>query len=72
MYTERELTDEILIMTMLINKRYPELSKYIGEMPVTIPDEQHPHINEKILLEYYDSLVAMFIDYGATHGGAMV
>ncbi len=72
MYTKEQLNEEILIITMLIQKRYPELSKFIGEMPVTIPHEEHPHVTHQNLLGYYDSLVAMFTDYGAVHCGAMV
>lgn len=52
---------------MLIQKRYPELSKYLEEMQVTIPNIAHPRITKTNLLDYYDSLVSLFTDYGATH-----
>ena len=33
-----------------------ELSKFLDEMPVTIPDEENSEINIKILQKYYESL----------------
>ena len=56
MKTLRELNADILNITMTIQEKYPELSKYLAEMPVTISDEINPEINSKILHEYYDSL----------------
>lgn len=34
---------------MTIKDQHPELSKYIEEMPVTIPNEKHPEITLKSL-----------------------
>ena len=56
MKTQDEISGDILKITMLIQEKHPELSKYISEMPVTIPDDERPHINAKILQDYYDSL----------------
>ena len=39
MKTEAELNADILKVTMTIKDEYPELSKYISEMPVTVPNE---------------------------------
>ena len=47
MKTEKELNDAILKITMKIRNDYPELSKYLSEMPVTIPDITNPEINIK-------------------------
>lgn len=44
METEKELNAKILMKTMTIQKKYPELSKYLEEMPVTIPNKAHPNI----------------------------
>ncbi|MEK6614983.1 MAG: hypothetical protein AABZ32_02560 [Bacteroidota bacterium] len=54
--TEKELNAKILKITMKIKDQYPELSKYIEEMSVTIPDEKYPEITLKNLKAYYDSL----------------
>jgi hypothetical protein len=63
MKTERELDAAILKLTMKIKEQYPELSKYILEMPVTIPNVENPEINRKALLDYYNSLRIMLKDY---------
>ena len=49
MKTEEQLNKEILDITLKINHQYPELSKYISEMPVTIPDKEDPEINRNNL-----------------------
>jgi hypothetical protein len=67
MKTEKELNDDILKITMLIQEKYPELSKYIAEMPVTIPNEATPEITIKILKEYYESLDVLVKDYAVNH-----
>lgn len=68
MHTEKELNEDILKMTITINEQFPELSKYIEEMPITIPKMANPEINMEILTEYYDSLVSLLKKYGVSHG----
>lgn len=68
MKTEKQLNAEILDMTMKIQEQFPELSKYIAEMPVTIPNAVSPEINIKTLQEYYDSLAIQLKDYAVNHG----
>lgn len=68
MKTEKQLNAEILEMTMKIHDRFPELSKYIAEMPITIPNVSSPEINIKSLQEYYESLVIILKDYAVNHG----
>ena len=63
MKTEEELNRDILKITLVIQENYPELSKYIAEMPVTIPDCSHPDINLKNLDEYYQSLFELVKNY---------
>ena len=67
MKTEHELNADILKVTMIIRDKYPELSKYISEMTITIPDVATPDINIKNLKEYYDSLVAVLKKYAPNH-----
>ena len=65
--TEKELNAKILKITMTIKDKYPELSKYIEEMPVTIPDEKHPEITPNNLKTYYDSLNSVLNKYILEH-----
>jgi hypothetical protein len=65
--TEKDITEAILKITMTIKENFPELSKYIEEMPVTIPNAVHPHINTKILKDYYDSLYELLRKYMMEH-----
>lgn len=67
METEKELTDAILNMTLKIRNEYPELSKYLVEMPITIPDTNNPEINIKILKDYYESLHSILKQYAPNH-----
>ena len=63
MKTEKELNDDILNITMTIKDTFPELSKYIEEMPITIPNSSNPEINIKTLTDYYESLEGLLKKY---------
>lgn len=67
MKLENDLNKAILKITMKIRNDYPELSKYLNEMVVTIPDVATPEMTNKILLDYYNSLDSMLKEYNATH-----
>jgi hypothetical protein len=67
MKTEAQLNADILKISLMIREKYPELSKYISEMPITIPDVESPEINVKILKDYYDSLEAIMKKYAQSH-----
>jgi hypothetical protein len=67
MKTEKELNDDILKITMTIKESFPELSKYIEEMPITIPNSSNPEINIKTLKDYYDSLDNLMKKYAKNH-----
>lgn len=56
METETELNRKIMELTMKIWDKHSELSKFLTEMPITIPNEKHPKINIEILKGYYESL----------------
>lgn len=70
MLTEKEMTEAISRLTLEIREKYPEMSKYIGEMPVTNPDKEHPEINAKILTDYYNNLLDIMKRYAADHDKA--
>lgn len=63
MKTEKELYTAILKITMQIKTQYPELSLYLEEMPVTIPNVKNPIVNRNVLQEYYDSMSILLKDY---------
>lgn len=67
MKTEQTLTTDILKITIMINEKFPELSKYITEMPVTIPDTDNPEINIKNLSDYKESLENLLKKYEKDH-----
>ncbi|MES2397969.1 MAG: hypothetical protein V4549_18295 [Bacteroidota bacterium] len=64
---EKDLNSKVLEITLKIKDQYPELSKYIEEMPVTIPDEKKPEITLKNLKAYYDSLNDVLSKYLLEH-----
>lgn len=65
MKNEKELNAKILDLTMKIRAQNPELSKYLLEMPITIPDITNPEISNKALNEYYNSLKTILKEYDA-------
>lgn len=64
---EKELNSKILKITLKINEHYPELSKYLEEMPVTIPVDKKPEITLHILSAYYKSLDLLLNTYIKEH-----
>ncbi len=64
---EKELNEKILKITMTIRNDYPELSKYLNEMPDTLPSDSKPEMSNKTLFEYYKSLEAMLKEYVPSH-----
>lgn len=67
MESEKTLTERIVSITAQINKQFPELVKYITEMPETNPDKDDPEVNKRILKEYHDSLLELVKKYKPNH-----
>ena len=67
MATEKMLNEKILTITLEIAEKYPELSKYLEEMPVTIPNVPNPEMGLATLQEYYASLQNLLQEYAAKH-----
>jgi hypothetical protein len=63
MKTANEISKDIIATTLEIQKDYPELSKYILEMPVTIPNVANPEITTDNLKDYSESLNALVTKY---------
>lgn len=63
METEKELNDKILKITLDIKNNYPELSKYLEELPVTIPNKTSSTVTLKKLEAYHESLNSLVNNY---------
>lgn len=64
---QQELNKKILDVTNDIRGEYPELEKYLDEMPLNIPNDSDPNITLKNLQAYYDSLVDLVEKYDEEH-----
>lgn len=58
-----EINQKILEIKNEIFTNYPELTKFLNEMPVTTTDVDLNNISIKDLKEYYNSLKAMVKKY---------
>lgn len=67
MKTETDWDKDILRITLEIQKKYPELVKYLNEIPVKLTEKDSEEINIKNLKEYYNSLVSVVDKYSKTH-----
>jgi hypothetical protein len=67
MKTEVQLNQEILETTTMIRNEYPELIKYLDEIPVTIAVDNSQEMNIKALTDYAQSLKNIIIKYGVRH-----
>ena len=65
--TVKDLNAKILKVTMTIKEEFSELSKFLEEMPVTVPDEAHPDVELKSLILYYHSLNSLLNKYRLEH-----
>jgi len=63
METKNEINKDIINATLGIQTDFPELSKYINEMPVTIPNLANPEITTNNLKDYNDSLNVLVTKY---------
>jgi hypothetical protein len=67
MENKKELTEKILKITILIQERYPQLSKYLSEVQETLPTLEHPEVDSEALSKYYQTLEEMLKDYLEQH-----
>jgi hypothetical protein len=62
-----QLNDDIEATINIIKTKYPELVKYLDELPITIPNESNPKIDTKLLSDYLDSLQNLINKYAVNH-----
>lgn len=67
MKTIAELEQDITHITLKIQQEYPELSKYITEMPLVFSGKDSNEISIKNFKEYYNSLEKLISEYAKTH-----
>lgn len=67
MKTELNINNDILRLTNEIENTYPELLKYISEIPVKDVFKLNFEINSKNLLGYYNTLKIILEKYKAEH-----
>jgi hypothetical protein len=58
-----DFSGDILRTTLLIHQTHPELSKYLEEMTVTLPDVNNPVISNQVLMEYSETLHTLLNSY---------
>lgn len=66
MKSKAELEKDILNITMKIHREFPELSKFLKEMPENFSGENN-QISTKDFKEYYESLEELIAEYSKTH-----
>lgn len=64
-----KILDEISRISREIEENYPELQKYLEEMPQTLSDEENKvgKMDEKALKDYLESLKSMVKKYKEEH-----
>jgi hypothetical protein len=66
---EKDLNAKILKITMTIKDNHPELSKYLEEMPDTVPSDSDPEITLNHLRTYYESLNSLLGKFVTSSSG---
>ncbi|HOZ70576.1 MAG TPA: hypothetical protein PLU11_13155 [Chitinophagaceae bacterium] len=67
MATYKSIMADILSTTMRIQEQFPELTKFMPEMPVAHPVNSDQEITIKSLKEYRDSLKKLLENYSTQH-----
>ncbi|MDE0771300.1 MAG: hypothetical protein OSB25_03740 [Salibacteraceae bacterium] len=63
MKSQNDINKEIAITTIKIQKKFPELIKYLNEIPEQYSTKDHEGINTNDLEEYLDSLNDLLATY---------
>jgi len=67
MESQNDLNDNIRLTTLKIQEEYPELIKYLNEMPRNFLSKAEKGINNKELKGYLDSLNNLLETYAKKH-----
>ncbi len=69
--TDIEWTQDIIRIIAKIRDEYPELSKYVEDMPVSLNQNNAPDKSPNNMQEYYESLEMLIKNYQETHISAV-
>jgi len=61
------LLNEITLITLEIETKYPEIYKFLEEDTLTLPFKEHPKINSDVLIDYLESLNQLLSHHKETH-----
>lgn len=67
MKNRKELYEEIMSITMNIDRTNPELLKYLEEMPEKISGKSEHRASVQSLIEYYNSLCDLLTSHASQH-----
>lgn len=67
MKTATDWDKDILRITLEINQKFPELVKFMNEIPVKVLEKDNEAANVKNMEEYYHSLETIVKNYSKTH-----
>ncbi len=60
---ERDLNLKIIEVTNRIIDNYPQLTKFLSEMPIAVKDDKNAEVTLRSLRSYYDSLNTLLNKY---------
>ena len=63
----KNVNGKIMSITAAIRSQHSELSKYLDEMPITLPTKDDPKVTVENLNKYYDSLCLLLSTYNVEH-----
>ncbi|MFT4643162.1 MAG: hypothetical protein ACI89R_001006 [Candidatus Azotimanducaceae bacterium] len=64
---QNNIYQNILKITIKIKEEFPELIKHLNEVPIKFSDAKSKGINNKNLIDYYNTLVDLVDSYGKHH-----
>ena len=67
MESKKNLNDNALLTTLKIQEEYPELIKYINEIPRNLQSNTEKGVSHKALKDYLDSLNNLLETYAKEH-----
>lgn len=67
MKIQKKLNKDILAKTLEIKEKFPELTKYLNEIPIIISNNDSTEIKNKNLTEYYETLNNLLKNYSKEH-----
>jgi len=62
-----DLLRDITELTTNIETNYPELYKFLGENPITLPHNSEPDLEEGVFKDYLESLKQLLQHHLETH-----